>query len=289
MEDTNLTFPTEILRPPITSGSIFSPEKNTLPRPPDELPFHNTYPPEEWAFANQARPDFQDEILDREPFESLQPEEKVVLGEEERQRILEVIENSERVREQLIDRRHTFFGPSLRESASKEGKDQLVEVLAYDYDRDTTIVIRLQGLEEPEILALEQSEYLPPPTTEEARRAIELARNSESLAGEGLAEMEAGVLRDFSHVPTSGGDQAVGELTGDELNEAVRELGESEVLRRIPSNIGSLLGGRISGEGGSAGRRRVDVRFRMPGERAPRYYALVDLTNETVLEAGAVR
>jgi hypothetical protein len=288
MEDTDLTFPTEILNPPITSGSIFSPEKNTLPRLPDETPFHNSYPPEEWAFADQARPDFEDEIVEREPFESSEPEENVVLGEEERQRILERIENSERVRERLGGRRHTFFGASLRESASKEGTGPPVEVLAYDYDQDTALVIRLRSAESPKIESIEQTEYLPPPTTEEAKRAIELARDSEELAGTRVAEMEAGVLRDFSHIPTSGGDQVVGGLTGEKLNTAVRDLEESELLGRIHANLGSLLGRRIPAEDGRFGRRRMDVRFRMPGERAPRYYALVDLTNRTVLEAGAV-
>jgi hypothetical protein len=100
--------------------------------------------------------------------------------------------------------------------------------------------------------------------------------------------MEAGVLRDFSHIPTSGGDQVVGGLTGEKLNTAVRDLEESELLGRIHANLGSLLGRRIPAEDGRFGRRRMDVRFRMPGERAPRYYALVDLTNRTVLEAGAV-
>lgn len=250
METPNLTFPSDFITPPVDSGSYFipdiMPELVTLPSPPDQLPAHNTYPPEEWSFSDQAEPGFRDEIVEREPFESSEAEDKLVLNEDDNRRIMEAVQESDQVRERLGNHRHTFIGASLRNSPPKPGTSSLVEVLAYDYDQDTAILIQFSGIEDLNVESVETIKYLPTPTVDEAEEAIGLARNSEELAGRGVEEMEAGVLRDFSHISESG------EVEGD------------------------------------TGRRRLDVRFRMPGERAPRFYALVDLTNQAVVEAGRV-
>jgi len=246
MEDLDLSFPTDFVSPPLTSGGYVLPElHNMIPDPPDVLPAHNTYPPVEWTFSDQTAPEFDDDIVERTPISSEAPEERVVLTEEDHREILQAMDDNAQVRERLDGQRHTFIGASLRNSPPKRDSSPMVEVLAYDYDEDTALLIRLRN-DDLEVDSIEPIDYLPPPTTDEVRHAVSLARRSDTLAEHGVEEMEAGVLRDFSAYT------AEGEFAAD------------------------------------TGRRRLDVRFRMAGERAPRYYALVDLTTDTVIDAGAV-
>lgn len=197
-------LPPDFTTPPLDSGSYFIPDLITVPSPPEELPAHNTYPPEEWRFSDQAEPGFQDEIVEREPFESAEVEEKLVLNEEDRRHIMEAIQASDQVRERLGGRRHTFIGASLRNSPPKPETSPLVEVVAYDYDQDTTLLVQLESLQELTVESIETTRYLPTPTVEEVRQAVDLARSSAELADRGVEEMEVGVLRDFSHISESG-------------------------------------------------------------------------------------
>ncbi len=289
MANSDLNIPSDFLEPPLDSGSYILEDQLSLPSPPLDLPVRNTYPPEEWRFTDQAQPEFRDDIVEREPFDSGETEQKYVLDENDRREIMEVIKNSERIHQVLEGQRHTIIGASLRNHPPKNGSASFVEVLAYNYDADTSLVIRLEGTDEYEVTSIDQTTYLPPPTVEEAEKAVQLARESEELADTGVSEMEAGVLRDYSHLPNAGENASEEDISEEEIRSVVNVLNRIDIPERITSPIGNYLGVRPGGDVEDTGRRRLDVRFRMPGERGPRFYALVDLTNETVVEAGPVR
>jgi len=147
--------------------------------PPRVLP-HGELPPVIEP-ALRGVPAFDGPAPDQfEPFES--DELPPVVSPESLERIREMVLAHETVREQVGGGRLEWIGVSvLDDKAAEDGVESLLLAILFSYDRNRAIEVRLDRDGE-KVHDVSVQEYQPPPTDEEIRRAVELARSDPRLA-----------------------------------------------------------------------------------------------------------
>lgn len=207
-------------------------------QPPPNVQAHGQLlPPDEFRFADQADPPWEDDFENFEPVESTPIEDRPVLTDEAAAEAEEAALENAQVTELLEDHRHEIIGTGL--DVYSEGKDAeptaQYTVAIYDYHEDHVVEVT----EGPEFSVdeVETVTYQPGGTPEELDRAVEMARDHEWLS--------------------------------EQLD---RELNGTAMIVTHPESTDRL----------------ADVRFRRPDRRLPSYYAVVNLSTESVEEVGRV-
>lgn len=151
--------------------------------PPPNVQAHGQLPPpDEFRFADQADPGWEDDFENFEPVESTPIDDRPVLTDEAAEEAEEAALESDEVVELLEDNRHEVIGTGLDVHA--KGKDAeptaRYTVVIYDYHEDH--VIEVTEGPEFDVDEVDTATYQPGGSQAELERAIEMAREREWLA-----------------------------------------------------------------------------------------------------------